>query len=91
MPRFFMNQPCRAIRFEGTKAEMQRHFVLQIEFLERGIVGPRGGASGPVQGKPGRYFVVDYVDESVADEYVRRMKARTQKAFEAGRPAGSKS
>lgn len=91
MPRFFRNQPCRAIEIEGTKEEMQRHFALKIEFLERGIDSPRSGASGPVRDKPGRYFVVAYIDESVADEYVNRMKARTQKAFEAGRPAGSKS
>jgi hypothetical protein len=87
MPRFFKNQTCRAIEMEGTLEELQRHFDLKMEFLERGIVSPQGGASGPVKGKPGRYFVVGYIDESVADEYVRRMRARTQKAFEAGRPA----
>lgn len=87
MPRFKLNQVCRAVEIEGTREEMQRHWALMMEFMERGIYSPRGGASGPVEGRPGRFFVVSYVDESVADEYVRRMKARTHAAFLAGRPA----
>lgn len=73
MPMFTRNQACRAIRFEGDADDIRRHHALMIEFAERDVPDVRGSSSLPVDGRPGRFVLSAFLDESVADEYVRRM------------------
>lgn len=79
--RLKLNQPCRAFDITVDRWRARRHFNLLNEFSERGYDSPRGGSSRPLPPEKGDQMsrIVFFLNESVADEYIERMKKRITK------------
>lgn len=76
--RFKSNQQCRYFDVVVDEKRRALHLELIMEFSVRGIWSPPGGSAGPhfrdgILVK-GYYRFIFMLDETVADEYIERMK-----------------
>lgn len=71
------NIPCRSYDLIVDKEALHRHHDLLTTFINRGVLSPRGGSSGPhLKGErtvPDRYRIVHFLNETVCNEYEREM------------------
>ncbi len=78
--KFKATQPCRYYDITVDDVGRQRHSDLIMEFIHRGVLSPRGGSAGPLirdyVAVEGKYRYIHFLDESVCDEYERRMKGK---------------
>jgi hypothetical protein len=78
--RFKLIQPVRFYRIEVDLEASRRHLDIMLDFIQRGMNGPRQESSGPVPGKRGFYWMNFSIPEKYADEYEQRMRSRKKSA-----------
>lgn len=64
---------CRYFDIVLSKSLTDKHFDLMSEFIRRHIKSPRGGCSGPWDKDASYNHLQFFLNEAVADEYLRRM------------------